>query len=627
MARTSEGDLVEAARSGDSQAFGQLFDTWFDRVHDLSRRIVKDPGTAAEVAQDAFLTAWTRLDTLQDPDAFGGWLLRIARNASLNRLAKDRRSVALDTDTMTTLTDDDAPDHDPLASMDQAARVDLVWDAAAALGERDMSILDLHLRHGLGAPELAEELGTTANNAHQILFTLRKRLGTNVRALVLWRAGRPACDDLRRTLATAGIGTFDKQAVKVIDRHAAVCDRCDGERSDQLAPAALFGAAPVVAAPILLKSQAASALEAAGVPMSGSASLGGSPAASSTGGDAGSSTGPDGGSGGGGSTSGEPGTDGSGAGGSGGGGSGGGSNAGAGAGSGSGGGAGGAAPIAAVASAPLTSAPVTDDPPFDDDDDRDGEPDTAAARTGPARPTRKLLLAVTAAVIFLIGLAVVVSGGLDDPELGEEVAAGDTTSAPTATSDDAADASTTAPGSTPGAVTTEVDEGHFEIGTDDPPTDTDPAPPTGPDTQPQSPDAAPAQPDPPVIVSPTNPPNPSAPTPTRPPATTTTSTTTTTSPTTTAPPTTQPAPVIVSFTAVSSGFQCRRGFVYNVVWSTENAVGTTLTAEAHAPRPEHPQGTLAVCIPRATAAPTFHLVASGPGGDVEQTITGQFVIP
>ena len=282
MATTTDGALVEAARAGDQSAFGQLFDTWFDRVHDLSRRIVKDPGVASEVAQDAFLSAWTRLATLEDPDAFGGWLLRIARNGSLNRLAKERRSVALDDETMTTMTDNQAPDHDPLARMDQAAQIALVWDAAAALGERDLSILDLHLRHGLGAAELAEELGTTANNAHQVLFTLRKRLGTNVRALVLWRGGRPGCEGLKQTLLTAKVKGFDKQAVKVIDKHAQACDECSREREDRLSPSALFGAAPVVAAAFLFKAQAASALDAAGVPMGGSTALGGA-AGSATG--------------------------------------------------------------------------------------------------------------------------------------------------------------------------------------------------------------------------------------------------------------------------------------------------------------------------------------------------------
>lgn len=284
MAGTDEGRLVEAARAGDQRAFGQLFDLWFDRVHDLSRRIVRDTEVAAEVAQDAFLKAWTRLDTLDDVDAFGGWLLRIARNASLNRLDKERRSVALDDETMTTLTDLDPDDTDPLARLDQAAQVSLVWEAAQALGPRDLSVLDLHLRHGLGAAELAEELGTNRNNAHQILHTLRERLGTNVRALVLWRAGHPSCPDLRTSLASGGTGHFDKKTVKVIDRHAAACDDCGRERSARLSPAALFGAAPVVAAPILLRSQAAAGLEAAGVPMAGSTALtGGAPGAGAPG--------------------------------------------------------------------------------------------------------------------------------------------------------------------------------------------------------------------------------------------------------------------------------------------------------------------------------------------------------
>ncbi|QXC63269.1 sigma-70 family RNA polymerase sigma factor [Aquihabitans sp. G128] len=270
MANTDEGRLVEAARRGDQRAFGQLFDQWYDRVHDLSRRIVHDDGIAGEVAQDAFLKAWTKLATLDDPDAFGGWLLRIARNGSLNRLAKERRAVTMDDETMSVVRDADAPDHDPLEAMDQAARISLVWDAAAALGERDASVLDLHLRHGLTPAELAEELGVTPNNAHQVLFTMRKRLGNAVRALVLWRAGHPTCPDLRQGLAAAGLTSFGAPMVKAIDRHVDGCAECSQDRSERISPAALFAAAPVVLAPVLLKAQAASALAEAGVPMAGS---------------------------------------------------------------------------------------------------------------------------------------------------------------------------------------------------------------------------------------------------------------------------------------------------------------------------------------------------------------------
>lgn len=557
MARTPEGSLVEAARAGDSQAFGTLFDTWFDKVHDLSRRIVRDPGTAGEVAQDTFLAAWTRLDSLDDPDAFGGWLLRIARNQSLNRLEKERRSVALDHDTMTTLTDLDAPDHDPLAHLDQAGRVALVWDAAAALGERDLSILDLHLRHGLGPGELAEELGTTANNAHQILFTLRKRLGTNVRALVLWRAGRPACDDLRRTLRSAGIATFDKQAVKVIDRHAQVCDDCSRERSERLAPAALFGAAPVLAAPFLLKAQAAAALEAAGVPMGGSTALGtgaaGTPATPAT-----------------------P-----------------------------------ASPISPASPIALAGSAHPSDP-----DAVTGATGTGPGDGPPARRHRVRLLAVAAAVVALVAVVVVLGGVLDgDDDGATEVAAvlpatslaGTAPAGPdggndgndgdelTDTTVAAADAATTAPGG-------------FEVGGDDTPD------PTGPDDS-----GAPTTP-----PGPGRPPGP-GPGPGAPPSTATPVPPTTAPPASTTTTTTAPAaprPVIMTFSAVTFGKQCRGGISWDLAWATTDATEVVYGAEGGARQSGEPTGSASLCHPSGQTPPTFLLVATGPGGQAQQLVTG-----
>ncbi len=565
MAGTPEGSLVEAARAGDSQAFGKLFDTWFDKVHDLSRRIVRDPGTAGEVAQDTFLAAWTRLDSLDDPDAFGGWLLRIARNKSLNRLEKERRSVALDHDTMTTLTDLDAPDHDPLAHLDQAGRVALVWDAAAALGERDRSILDLHLRHGLGPGDLAEELGTTANNAHQILFTLRKRLGTNVRALVLWRAGRPACENLRRTLSSAGIATFDKQAVKVIDRHAEVCDDCSRERSDRLAPAALFGAAPVVAAPFLLKAQAASALEAAGVPMGGSSALaGGSTAGSAAGGGT------------------APGATSTGA-----------TSTGA---------------MSAAAVHPLpTPLPTGGDGPSGSEPS--GTEPSADPGAAPAPANRRVrILAVAAVVLVLVGV-VLVLGGVTDGD------GGDTEVAAVLPATSLAGATTTDPGDGTGSTTAEATSttaaGGFEMGGGD---TTAPGP-TDPGTVPPGP--VPPPPTGPGSTSPTT----VAPTPTTAPSTTTTAPTTTSTTTTTTKPATPPR--IVEFSAVTFGKQCRGGISWDLVWVTTDAADVLYQASGGTPQTGAASGSGTVCHPASRTGTSFVLTATGPGGVVQQVVTGQ----
>ncbi|HEV7761372.1 MAG TPA: sigma-70 family RNA polymerase sigma factor [Acidimicrobiales bacterium] len=259
-------ELVEAARTGDPVAFGRLFDRWFDRTYDVSWHIVRNRDTAAEIAQDSFLAAWEQLPTLRQPESFGGWVLRIARNRSLNRLERERHSAPSD-DTVMAVLDGRAGHGDIAADVADHERDQLVWAAAAALGERDASLLDLHLRHDLGAAAIAEELDTTPNNVHQLLHRLRGRLAGAIRSWVLWRDGRAQCLGLGDAIDAAGLTHFGADAVRVISAHAADCEVCREAQRAVLAPEALFAAVPVVAAPVALKAQAAAGLMAAGVPV------------------------------------------------------------------------------------------------------------------------------------------------------------------------------------------------------------------------------------------------------------------------------------------------------------------------------------------------------------------------
>lgn len=269
-------DLVLAAREGDDAAFGALFDRWFDRVFDVSYRILRNRDLAAETAQDVFLVAWQQLADLREPGSFGGWLLRMSRNRSLNRLDRERRSVALGDEETGAVIDLRHATLDDTDLVDDAEQSELLWAAAAALGERDASVLDLHLRHGFAAPEIAEALDVSTANAYQLLHRLKDRLGSAIRGWVLWHHGSPACEVLASVLAEAGIDAFGGATVRVISRHARGCDDCEARQVTRLSPDAMFAAVPIVAVGPFLKGRAAAALEAEGVPMSGSAALGGS---------------------------------------------------------------------------------------------------------------------------------------------------------------------------------------------------------------------------------------------------------------------------------------------------------------------------------------------------------------
>src|SRR6185312_2226106 len=94
---------------------------------------------------------------------------------------------------------DDAPfasaELGPAELADQAAAIDLVWDAAASLEPRQFAVLDLSLRKGLSSSEIADVLGVDAAAASLALHRAREALGNAVRYLVVARRRRH-CDRL-----------------------------------------------------------------------------------------------------------------------------------------------------------------------------------------------------------------------------------------------------------------------------------------------------------------------------------------------------------------------------------------------------------------------------------------------
>jgi RNA polymerase sigma-70 factor (ECF subfamily) len=84
--------------SGQREAFDQLIVKYQRQAVAVSYRLLGSTHDALEVTQDAFLKAFTSLSSLQKPEAFGGWLMRIVSNLSLNfrRSRKTRSQLPLD---------------------------------------------------------------------------------------------------------------------------------------------------------------------------------------------------------------------------------------------------------------------------------------------------------------------------------------------------------------------------------------------------------------------------------------------------------------------------------------------------------------------------------------------------
>lgn len=85
--------LAARAANGDPRAFRALYERWRPAAFRLARGFADlGPDEVEDVVQETFVRAFSHLAGLDDPARFGPWLLTIARNRALTRLARNRAS-------------------------------------------------------------------------------------------------------------------------------------------------------------------------------------------------------------------------------------------------------------------------------------------------------------------------------------------------------------------------------------------------------------------------------------------------------------------------------------------------------------------------------------------------------
>ncbi len=86
--------LVRRTLAGDQEAFSSLVEKYKDPVFNVAYRMLGNPTEAEDVAQEAFVRAYTQLHTYKEAHRFSTWLLSIASHLSIDQLRR-RRFLAL----------------------------------------------------------------------------------------------------------------------------------------------------------------------------------------------------------------------------------------------------------------------------------------------------------------------------------------------------------------------------------------------------------------------------------------------------------------------------------------------------------------------------------------------------
>ena len=91
MLSDEERELLHLAQSGDKQPFSQLVEPYRYELQVHSYRLLGSAMDAEDAIQEAFLRAWTKLETFKRDGSLRAWLYKIATNVSLNMLNKNKR--------------------------------------------------------------------------------------------------------------------------------------------------------------------------------------------------------------------------------------------------------------------------------------------------------------------------------------------------------------------------------------------------------------------------------------------------------------------------------------------------------------------------------------------------------
>lgn len=167
--------LLERCKKGDQNAQFELYKRYYKAMFNTALRIVQDSHEAEDVMQEAFMKAFTKLDTFKGEVPFGAWLKRIVINHSLSFIKKKSRRQEVQLE---------VADHNPVLAEEGGGldldysnvKVQAVTKAMGQLRDNYRTILSLSLIEGYDNEEIAHILDISNENCRTTISRAKSRL-------------------------------------------------------------------------------------------------------------------------------------------------------------------------------------------------------------------------------------------------------------------------------------------------------------------------------------------------------------------------------------------------------------------------------------------------------------------
>ena len=182
MSRMNYSEAVRLAKEGNEEGYTFLYENTYKSKLYLAIKYMKNEEAAEDVLQDAYIRAFTKLDTLENPETFPAWLGQIVANTAKNELKKNNPLLFADVaqdeegESFEFQIEDDNLEVQPEKAYTRQETQMLVHELIDGLSEEQrICILMFHIE-GLSIHEIAETLGCSENTVKSRLNYGRKNI-------------------------------------------------------------------------------------------------------------------------------------------------------------------------------------------------------------------------------------------------------------------------------------------------------------------------------------------------------------------------------------------------------------------------------------------------------------------
>ncbi len=179
LTRRAEKRLIARVRAGDEDAARRLVDAHKDRLFAFIWRIIRDHHDAEEICQDAFMRAFSSLDTFRSEFRFSTWLFTIGYRLCLNWIRR-KHAVTGEVDLGGLRSSDPDPAQELAESEDARRLKNEIWDAVDELSVPQRATVLLYYREGQSCQEISDTMqipvATVKSHLHRARACLRSLL-------------------------------------------------------------------------------------------------------------------------------------------------------------------------------------------------------------------------------------------------------------------------------------------------------------------------------------------------------------------------------------------------------------------------------------------------------------------